>query len=227
MRTCLNDRPGPLTFKTPPISRMTAKDSALFETRAHNFSVLMMEDEEGGEPSYHAMEKAAAAGAVAADTLAGSGAAGSSTEDNDGFETFSSAKKHHGSNRQSRNNSVTGSRAPHAAQPLQTQPFVRGNLRPAGAPKAPKEFLKPTPETTIELFNFSSELKTSHLRQFLQAYEGHYHLKWNHDTSCFVIFTEPSLVERALEELKNSAEIQVQPYVAPEEAAVAEETLAA
>jgi hypothetical protein len=190
---------------------VTAKDSSLFEARAHNFNVLMEDEEASGAPAQGSefkdhSESVHAAHATAA--LSG---------DNDGFETFSATRKHRAAGtRRGSASGPSGSAAPSAFRPVNA-------ARPSAGPKVNKELLRPSPESTLELFDFPSDLKTGHLRQFLHAFDGGYQLKWNNDTSCFAIFSDVSVVDKAFEELKSDL-IKVRRYVEPEQAESLSET---
>lgn len=156
---------------------MTSKDSALFEVRKHNFNVLLSDDEEVkteaqatevSSPTEAALSKAPAAAAAA------------SNDADDGFETFDSRKNKRTSGAKPRSGSFS---APSNTGHTSFKPF-------------PKELIIPKPETSLELCDFPATLRTGDLRKLLQAYEGHYRLKWNHDTSCFVVFDDAALGKR-------------------------------
>lgn len=155
---------------------MTAKDSSLFEARKHNFNVLLSDDEE-----INVVEKkeTEAVPAVKPPVVA----TDASAED-DGFETFVSAKN---------------------KPKKSTGQYQSNKPRPASGHKPfPKELIIPKPETSIEFYDFASTLRTGDLRKLLQAHDGHYRLKWNHDTSCFVVFDNPALGKLSTDLLLNS-----------------------
>jgi hypothetical protein len=152
---------------------MTAKDNALYEIRKHNdFSVLCSDDE---ETTTETVQTSSTASVAHSDLNAS--AVPSNTEESgaDGFETFTSVRK--------------------VKRVIHPKPAVgslasAGGIRPAG--KA-KEVVVPKAETSIELYEFPSTLKTNDLRKFLQEFDGHYRLKWINDTSCYVVFDDESL----------------------------------
>jgi hypothetical protein len=149
---------------------MSSKDSALFESRKHNFSVLLSDDEE--------VDNKAAAASVAEEGAQQkvAVAASSASEAGDGFTTVYKNKKP--SAPKPRAASVSSSTASPAP----------GNFKPF-----PKELIIPKTETSLEFFDFPATLRTGDLRKLLQDYEGHYRLKWNHDTSCFIVFDDSAL----------------------------------
>lgn len=156
---------------------MTAKDSALFEGRTHNFNVLLSSDDEEaavrpGKTSSPADEKAAVGGASMAPI------SGAPSANDDGFETFSTARKQ-------KSHVRTGEAHPNKPLAPRTTP-----VKPSTG--FPREVIRPTPETSIELCDFPATLRTGDLRKFLQAFEGSYRLKWHNDTSCYVVFDDVS-----------------------------------
>lgn len=148
---------------------MSSKDSSLFEVRKHNFSVLLSDDEE------EVGTKTAAAVEVPSESTQQKAAAPVASEADDGFETFSSTRK---------NKKPSGAKARSGS--FSTSPG--SNFKPF-----PKELIIPKAETSLEFYDFPSTLRTGDLRKLLQAYEGHYRLKWNHDTSCYVVFDDATL----------------------------------
>lgn len=151
---------------------MTAKDNALFEVRKHNdFSVLCSDDEEMTTKPQEASVSTATVTDTQAHVEAASAVA--AEEGGDGFETFTTVRR----------------------------PKRVTHPKPAGFPPAsgaartmgkPKEVVVPKAETSIELYEFPSTLKTADLRKFLNDFDGHYRLKWINDTSCYVVFDEES-----------------------------------
>lgn len=68
-----------------------------------------------------------------------------------------------------------------------------------------------TPNCTVELHDFSAELKTDDLHAFvsqrcpaLQKDAGNYRLKWQNDTSCFVVCASPELADELLSSAASS-----------------------
>lgn len=159
---------------------MSSKDSALFEVRKHNFSVLLSDDEEVDtktpvvEASSEGTQQKVAVASAASDA-------------DDGFTTVCKAKKPSGA--KARSGSVPSGSAPASTQ---------GHFKPF-----PKELIIPKPETSLEFHDFPATLRTGDLRKLLQAYEGHYRLKWNNDTSCFVVFDDSALGKELSKSLKN------------------------
>lgn len=208
---------------------MSSKDSSVFEVRKHNdFSALLSSDDED-QKSSSILESTSTHAPVAVSASAGNAedVTTSETAEESGFETFSTTRKPKRQSltkmpqRPSTGSHVAPSVAVGGAKPL-TGGF-------------PKELIIPKVDNSIELYDFPSTLKTGDLRKFLQAYEGHFRLKWNNDTSCYVVFDDLSLgiilcffyyyfltyrfyfvcvcvVERALSELK-SEEIKIKPFV--------------
>ena len=68
--------------------------------------------------------------------------------------------------------------------------------------------------TAIELYGFPPSHRTSHLRQHLQPWDHKYRLKWQNDSSCWVVFDDPADVPVALEKLvgKGDTEIHTRPF---------------
>ena len=54
-------------------------------------------------------------------------------------------------------------------------------------------------ETTIEMYEFPAALRTADLRKLLSAFEGRYRIKWNNDTSCWVVFNNAEDATAALD----------------------------
>ncbi len=155
---------------------MSSKDSALFEVRKHNFSVLLSDDEEVDTKASGSIEasterKGASVGATSASTA---------SEANDGFTTVCKPKKPSVPKPRSGSTSSSSVQGSSSSSASGFKPF-------------PKELIIPKPETSLEFYEFPSTLRTGDLRKLLQTYEGHYRLKWNHDTSCFVVFDDSSL----------------------------------
>ena len=185
---------------------MTSKDNALYEVRKHNdFSVLCSDDEEvmngkttvsvGADAVELANPVTATSGCVESESAA--------TPAADGFETFTTARK--------------------PKRFGQTKPFTSSSTTPTPTQSStnyrsvsgkPKELVHPKSENSIELYDFPSTLKTADLRKFLGAFEGHYRIKWINDTSCYVVFDEESLSQRALTELKDD-NIKIKSYIEP------------
>ncbi len=72
-------------------------------------------------------------------------------------------------------------------------------------------------ENSLELHGFTSKYRTGHLRKFVEtvATSGTgYRLKWQNDTSCWVVFDDPEMLKKALVELQDEV-VQVRPF-APE-----------
>jgi hypothetical protein len=67
-------------------------------------------------------------------------------------------------------------------------------------------------ETSVELYDFPSELRTQDLRQLLAGFEGCYRLKWNNDTSCWAVFAEAGEARRFLEQPLARADVKLRPY---------------
>ena len=111
--------------------------------------------------------------AAAVSVEAVSEASNSAATAGDGFETFSTTRK-----------------PKRFSHPKPVASAVGSAARPAGKPK---EVVVPKAENTVELYEFASTLKTADLRKILNAFEGHYRLKWINDTSCYVVFDEDSL----------------------------------
>lgn len=76
------------------------------------------------------------------------------------------------------------------------------------------------PEVTLEFYDFPPSLRTSDLHGFAHkaaGVDGHYRLKWQNDTSCWIILDSPELADTALAHLKavqqpDDACIRVRPY---------------
>jgi len=72
-------------------------------------------------------------------------------------------------------------------------------------------------ETALELHSFPAKYRTSHLRKFVESVahgEGAgYRLKWQNDSSCWVVFDSPDVLKKALVELHDEV-IQVRPFAA-------------
>lgn len=72
-------------------------------------------------------------------------------------------------------------------------------------------------ETALELYGFPSKYRTSHLRKFVDSVTesagAGYRLKWQNDSSCWVVFDEPEMLKKALNELHDEV-IQVRPFAA-------------
>ena len=155
---------------------MTAKDNALFEVRKHNdFSVLCSDDEEMTVKPQQASVATSSAGVSHTE---GSAVAAAAPEGTDGFETFTTARK------------PKRVFQPKSSFPAVATASTTGAVRNIGKPK---EVVVPKAETSIELYEFPSTLKTVDLRKFLNDFDGHYRLKWINDTSCYVVFDEESL----------------------------------
>jgi hypothetical protein len=67
-------------------------------------------------------------------------------------------------------------------------------------------------QTTIELYDFPSTHRTTHLRQFLMPFDRLYRLKWQNDTSCLVVFDDGEMVGKALEVLVGDEVIKVRAF---------------
>ena len=162
-----------------------SKDSALFEGRAHNFSVLQnsSDEEDAGKKqgTNEPLSAYASAMPVAASVMGTEG-------DTDGFETFTVVRKG--------NKSAGKTSGPHSASKPQAGGVLATGARPAGTSiksPFPKDLIRPTAENSIELYDFASTIRTNDLRKILAAFDGHYRLKWHNDTSCFVVFDDNSL----------------------------------
>ena len=172
---------------------MASKDKALFEIRKYNdFSVLCSDDEE----MTNSPQEAPVASSSTSHVEVSSGAVSAQTEEAGGFETFTTVR-----------------RPKRVVQPKTSVPAasVVAAARTLGKPK---EVVVPKPENSIELYEFPSTLKTVDLRKFLNDFDGHYRLKWINDTSCYVVFDEESLSQRALTELKDD-NIKIKSYIEP------------
>lgn len=71
-----------------------------------------------------------------------------------------------------------------------------------------------TAERALELYAFPSKYRTSHLRKFVESAVPDvtsFRLKWQNDSSCWVVFDKPEMLQKALEELHDEV-IQVRPF---------------
>lgn len=96
----------------------------------------------------------------------------------------------------------------------------------AGVPHVPVALDEIKPTTALELHGFPSKYRTGHLRKFVDSVtQIGYRLKWQNDSSCWVVFDEPAMLERALAELKDEF-IQVRPFAEENLVISADETAA-
>jgi hypothetical protein len=154
------------------------KETSLFESRAHNFNILIGSEESDNDNNSNNQEvveqkqvEVEREVKIEEDNQLKGG------NDEKEFETFSSGRKGKKSG-MSFNSGHSNFR----------------NGGQTGPNKSTlKELIKPSVENSIELYDFPSSLKTADIRKFLSEFEGHYRLKWKNDTSCYVVFDESSL----------------------------------
>lgn len=87
------------------------------------------------------------------------------------------------------------------------------------------------PNSALELYDFPSKYRNAHLCRLVETVTGGptgYKFKWQNDQSCWVVFEDGAVLERALAELKDEV-IKVRPFdeknlVITEDAHVAEPT---
>lgn len=102
--------------------------------------------------------------------------------------------------------SATGSTAFGASgSPSHPTSFKRSNYIP------PVALEQLAPELTLEIYNFPAAWRTSDIRKLLTPFEGHYRLKWQNDTSCWIHFDAAETAARALDELQ-CAEASLRPF---------------
>lgn len=110
--------------------------------------------------------------------------------------------------------SSSGQQTPRQHTAYRRQPSG-GSERAGGGKNLPM-----LPEVTLELYDFPSSLRTGDLHGFVHkaaGVDGHYRLKWQNDTSCWIILDSPELADTALAHLQavqqaDGASISVRPY---------------
>ena len=77
------------------------------------------------------------------------------------------------------------------------------NAQPSNKPTSRHhQNLPMTPECTLELYDFPTALKTADMHALVQqvpGVTGHYRLKWQHDTSCWLVLESAQMTDPVLE----------------------------
>lgn len=182
---------------------MSSRDNALFTApRASHFALLISEDDRSEEEIVETFTENAPASDKA--TLTVEAVANGhfivppvkSAQDQSDDWSCATGKTH-------RKPSISKAPTP---GPTRTTNFTN-KKGPGTLPLSIEQF---SPELTLEIYNFPVAWRTSDIRKLFNQFEGHYRLKWQDDTSCWIHFESPELAAKALAQVHDeSASLRV------------------